>query len=101
MLLNICKKLLKTCLPNKLQEDITGDLEEEYQQLRTKCKGKIEPELWLITQTVLTCSRFVFTPNNLLIILVTFISLTLFSLMALGIIWLSAYDDPSVFSASF
>jgi len=101
MLLNFCKKLLKVCLPKKLHEDISGDLEEEYQQLRIECKGKNEPELWLIKQTLLTCSQFVFTPNNLLITLVAFFSLTLFSLMALGIIWLSSYHDPSVFSANF
>lgn len=101
MLLNFCRKLLKVCLPKKLQEDISGDLEEEYQQLRTECKGKNEPELWLIKQTLLTCTRFIFTPNNLLITLVSLFSLILFTLMALGIIWLSSYDDMSAFSANF
>lgn len=101
MLLTFCKKLLKICLPKTVQEDILGDIEEEYLQLRAKCKKKYQAELWLIQQTLLTSSRFVFTANNLLITLVIFSCLTLFSLMALGIIWLSSYDSPSTFSANF
>jgi hypothetical protein len=101
MLLSMCKKLLIICLPKKLQEDILGDLEEEYQQLLTQYKGKNEPKLWLIKQTLLTCTRFIFSPNNFLITLINLFSLTLFTIMALGIIWLSSYDDPSAFSANF
>ena len=101
MLLQLCKKLLTLCLPRHLIEDISGDLEEEYQLLKKEGCDKNSPNLWLIKQTIMTCTRYTCTVTNLLVAFVALFSLTLFAFMALGIIWLSSYDDPSAFSAKF
>jgi len=101
MLLTFCKKLLKICLPKILQDDISGDIEEEYKQLRLESISTNNAEFWLVRQTILTCSRYMFSVKNIFISFVIFLSLSLFSLMAIGIVWLSTAYDVSSFPNNF
>ncbi len=101
MLLSLCKQLLMICLPKRLADNIIGDIEEEYSNLVKQSATVNNADQWLLKQTLLICLRFIFTSNNLLIALVSFFGLSLFTLVVLGVIWLANIDDPTVLSVNF
>lgn len=101
LLLAICKSLILHCLPDKINDNVCGDIEEEYEQLVAKQNPKSQTNLWLIKHTLITCGYFMMTTNKLWTVLISVFSISLFMLMALAVIWLSNYSDVSAFSEQF
>ena len=98
-LLKVAKLLLNICLPEHLRDDISGDIEEEYLLLTEQHNAHYQ--YWLIEQTLLTCVHYAFTPAKLLSLALATVSISIFILMSLAIIWLSAADDFSLFIERF
>jgi len=100
-LIAMCKSLIIQCLPKNINEDVCGDIEEEYNQLTAENNSKLQTNLWLIKHTFITCGYFMMTTNKLWALFISAFSMSLFILMALAIIWLSNYSDISAFSEQF
>ena len=100
-LITMCKSLILQCLPNNINDNVCGDIEEEYNQLTAGNNSKLQSNLWLIKHTFITCGYFIMTTNKLWALLISAFSMSLFMMMALAIIWLSNYSDISEFSEQF
>jgi len=100
-LISLCKSLIIQCLPKNINDNVCGDIEEEYNQLIAENNSKLQTNLWLIKHTFITCGYFMMTTNKLWAFLISAFSMSLFMLMALAIIWLSNYSDISAFSEQF
>lgn len=57
--------------------------------------------IWLIKQTFLTCSRYVFTYSRSFALLAATLCLAIFLTLAFAIIWLSNMYDPTTLSKLF
>lgn len=95
-LLSISLWLFQYLLPDEVIDDISGDLEEEYTQYVLPEKGKFQANIWLLKQTLLTCSHHVFTYSNGLALLIALISLSVFFILSVAIRWLSNLDATEV-----
>ena len=95
-LLSISLWLFQHILPNEVKDDISGDLEEEYTEYVLPEKGKFQANIWLLKQTLLTCSHHVFTYSNGLALLVALISLSVFFILSVAIAWLSTIKATDV-----
>jgi hypothetical protein len=93
--------LLQHLLPNKIKDDISGDLEEEYTKYILPEQGMLKSNVWLFKQTFLTCSRYVFTYSRGLVFLAATLCLAIFLTFAFAIIWLSNMYDPTTLSELF
>ncbi|NQY66078.1 MAG: hypothetical protein HRT38_20865 [Alteromonadaceae bacterium] len=99
--LSVSLWLLQHLLPNKIKDDISGDLEEEYTKYILPEQGVLKSNVWLFKQTFLTCSRYVFTYSRGFAFLAATLCLTIFLTLAFAIVWLSNQYDPSTFSELF
>jgi hypothetical protein len=99
--LSVSLWLLQNLLPNKIKDDISGDLEEEYTKYILPELGVFKSNIWLLNQTFLTCSRYVFTYNRGFAFLAAILCLSIFLILAFAIIWLSNQYDPTTLSDMF
>ena len=88
-LLNLSIWFIQHIAPNNIKDDLSGDLAEEYTQHILPEQGSVKASLWLLRQTSLTCAHYVFTFVNGIAFIVALIGLSIFSLLAAAIFWLS------------
>lgn len=99
ILIRLCIGLLKFFLPKHIFEVLTGDLLEQYEEMLNS--SKLRACSWLLKQSLLSCMAFAFTIKNFLQAILVFLGFFLFSILALGIMYLSGMDDGAKLSEGF
>ncbi|WP_019617250.1 hypothetical protein [Psychromonas ossibalaenae] len=98
-LLSMSLWLFQHILPNEVKDDISGDLQEEYTEHVLPEKGKFQADIWLLKQTLLTCSHHIFTYSNGFALLAALIGLSIFFILSVAIAWLSTFKAIDVSDA--
>ncbi|TWX47176.1 hypothetical protein [Colwellia hornerae] len=106
-ILTSCKWFIRLCIPKCFSDDICGDLEEEYstivhstitQSANEKNQASMVANAWLIKHTCSICTHFILSKNNLLVLLVSVVVISISFLMILSVFWLSNLADARVLS---
>jgi len=93
--------MIYLCIPDHFSSDVCGDLEEEYTTILLSNNGRFKTNLWLIKHTLSICTHFIFSLKNLLLLLVSVVSISILFTMVLSVFWLSDLADASVLNDAF
>lgn len=93
--------LLNKILPNAIKDEISGDLEEEFNHYVVAEKGETAAYFWFWQQTFSTCGRYIMNTQRTKSLAIVLFSLGIFSLILMAVAYLSFVDTPNAYAGEY